>query len=291
MTTLAPLSADPTLEHEPRVRELLQRLAPAPPQVLLLEGGTPALRRAAAQHWSCLLNCEAPTGQRPCLHCHVCTQMQADTHRDFRLLDGEAGNISIDEVRELRSVLGEPPREARLRMVILFEAQVLRQEAANALLKTLEEPRPTTRFVLCAPQRERLLPTLVSRSWVVTLGWGDPLARDEEPEIRDWLAALAQCGQDGRGWMARTQGKGAVDQSLARAVYLGCQRELLRALTGRAQTGQAGPLARLLAERLPPVGLRRLDEALAHGLQALDQTVNPALCLDWLAVTLYRILR
>lgn len=282
------------LQQEPRVREILGRLSLAPPQVLLLEGGEPLTREAMARYWACLLNCQEEESQlEPCLHCHACKQMLHDSHRDMFFMDGSQASIKIGEVRELRSVLGEPPREGRYRMAILFEAQALGAEAANALLKSLEEPRPHTRFVLCAPQRERLLPTLVSRSWVVTLSWGDPLAKEHEAQALEWLDALASCARDGRGWMTRTSGKGAVDRPFAKQIYLAVQRELLQAMLMR-QTGSArggADLSRMLARQLQPAGLRRLDEALAQGLLALDHQASAALTLDWLAVTLYRLLR
>lgn len=282
----------PALRAEPRVREILGRLAETPPQVVLLEGGNPAVREAMARHWACLLNCESAEAGTPCLECHTCAQMLSDAHRDMFFLDGSAASIKIDDVREVRRILGEPPREARFRMVVLHEAQALGLEAANALLKSLEEPRPHTRFVLCAPQRERLLPTLVSRSWVVTLSWGNALEAECAPELREWLDALAACAQDGRGWMSRTSGKGAVDRPFAQRVFLEAQRELLRAMLAKGQqAGGASPLARLLSSRLGPAGLRQLDEALAQGLLALEHQANAALCLDWLAVTLYRLVR
>lgn len=273
------------IESEARVQKVLRGFAAAPPQVLLLEGGTPQTRDAVARYWACALNCEqAP----PCLSCHACRQMLGDTHRDLFYLDGSQGSIKIDDVREVRRVLGEPAREARMRVVVLFEAQALGIEAANALLKSLEEPRPNTRFVLCAPQRERLLPTLVSRSWVVTLKWGDPLDAVDDDAVREWLTAMAGCAADGRGWMSRTSAKGALDRPLAQRIFLACQRELLRVLTG--ETASGGPLSRLLAQRMGPEGLRQLDEALAEGLTALDYNVNPSLTLDWLATSLYRLL-
>lgn len=276
------------MRAEPRVREMLGRLASAPPQVLLLEGGDAPAREAMARYWACVLNCPSLQEGTPCLACHVCQQMLGDTHRDLFFLDGSQASIKIDDVREVRRVLGEPPREAEYRMVILFEAQALGVEAANALLKSLEDPRPTTRFVLCAPQRERLLPTLVSRGWVVTLSWRNPLQAEEDATVSEWLEALANCAQDGRGWMSRTASKGALDRPLVQKIYLGAQRELLRALVA---DDSGGALSRLAASRLGPAGLRQLDEVLAEGLNALDYQVNPALSLDWLAVTLYRLLR
>jgi DNA polymerase-3 subunit delta' len=285
-----------TMQAQARVRGHMDALAAAPPQVLLLEGGTLRQRELAALYWSLACNCEA--GERPCLECHACRRLLGWSHRDMVLLDGHEASIKIDEVRQVRQVLGEPPRDARVRVIVLHEAQNLGIEAANALLKSLEEPRPGNSFLLLTPQRERLLPTLVSRSFVLTLAWPSTLPQAapgpldaQAPEVpdsagdavREWAAALHEFLVTGRGWFQRTAPKGAVDRNLAMGLTLHCQRELLAIHTGRA----ASPLSRHLAETLDPAGLRRLDVALGASQDALDAGVNPALVLDWLAVTLH----
>ena len=75
----------------------------------------------------------------------------------------------MQRVRELKSRLRDAPHGQGRRVVLLMGLSLNRDEAANALLKALEEPSPTTVFVLLAPQREQLLPTLVSRSFCLTL--------------------------------------------------------------------------------------------------------------------------
>ena len=275
----------------------LHALAASPPQVVLAEGGTAPERMALALYWAALLNCEASdgtpgdasAGARPCLSCPSCLRMAGGGHRDLIVLDGnkpsaEEGSFSIENVRALRGLLGEPPREGRRRVVVLVDAHT-RVEAANGLLKSLEEPRPTTCFVLLAPQRERLLPTLVSRSFVLTLAWPTD-ATPPPPAVRDWLDALVEFIQTGGGWMERTSRKGDLDAPLAAAVVLHCQRALSDVLAGRA----ADPLGRLLAERMDLARLRRCDEALAAAQEALSLSpspVNPALVMDWLATRMF----
>ena len=139
------------------------------------------------------------------------------------MLDGREGSIKIETVRELRTILGEAPRGDGKRVVILAEAQSLGVEAANALLKSLEEPRPGVCFLLLAPQRERLLPTLVSRGWVVTLAWPEA-GTPSTPELFQWEEALAEFMASGQGWLDKTSGKGAVDAALARRIVLSVQK-------------------------------------------------------------------
>jgi DNA polymerase-3 subunit delta' len=203
-------------------------------------------------------------------------------HRDCFFLDGAAGSLKIDEVREVRSQLGEPPREARMRMVVFREAQALGEAAANALLKSFEEPVPATSFVLLAPQRERLLPTLVSRSLVLTLPW--PSACPDDENLVPWEAALCAFLTTGQGFFERTGTKGAVDAALVHAMIGLCRRALAARILA-AHPPREG-LERLLAP-LSPQRLRFLDEALAEVQDSLVFAVNPALTLEWLATRMY----
>lgn len=296
-----------------RVRDFLRRLAEKPPQVLLLEGGTVEERLDAAHYWALMLNCEAgPSDARtalpgllpanpgphtapsdgPCLECPVCVRMVTHLHRDCRFLDGYAASIKIDDVRQVRAMLGEPPREARFRVVILREAQALVDAAANALLKSLEEPVARTSFVLLAPQRERLLPTLVSRSLTLTLAWPDAASGPSAPDgagvdAAAWEAALCRFLASGQGWFERTGAKGQADARVAETVTGLCRRALSARILAR-QTG-AAPREGLetLFARMPVRRLRMLDEILAECQDSLSYGVSPVLVLEWLATRLY----
>jgi DNA polymerase-3 subunit delta' len=82
--------------------------------------------------------------------------------------DGVA--IKIDQVRKLKQQLVFPPLEAKVRVVILEDIQTMRREAANSLLKTLEEPAPNNLLILVADQAGDILPTIISRCQVVPFG-------------------------------------------------------------------------------------------------------------------------
>ena len=275
-----------------RVRGFIEQLAEDPPQVVLFEGGTAEEREAVALYWAARINClNSPA---PCMDCSACRQMITKASRDLFFFDGRAGSIGYDGepnttgtikiewIRELRTILGEPPRSERKRVVVLFEAQSLSIASANALLKSLEEPRPNTSFLLLAPQRERLLPTLVSRSWVVTLAWpvGDSSARSEE--VREWADVLATFMVEGTGLLAKTGTRGALDATLAMQLLVHCQHELASAITGR----KGGELARLFAQ-LDMGRQRKLDEVLSECQDSLNALVSPPLVIDWLGTKLY----
>lgn len=287
-----------TLWNTPRLahtRAALLRLATAPPQVLLFEGGTAEERLNTANIWAALTNCPSASphnGQGPCLECPVCVRCITHLHRDIFFLDGAAASIKIDDVREVRAVLGEPPREATRRVIILHEAQALVEAAANALLKSLEEPRPATSFLLLAPQRERLLPTLVSRSMVVTLPW--PKAEHSAAALREelalWEAALCQFMLTGQGLFSLTSTKGSVTPALVNNITNLCRHALVGCMHALHTGNSAKEGLEALFARLPAPRLRMVDEILAECQESLVYMANPAIVLEWLATRLYLLL-
>ena len=268
-----------------RVRAAMLRLRNAPPQVLLLEGGLEPERFSMALWYAALLNCTAPGNENapPCRACPACLQIGAELYADLHIIDGRDSSIKIDSIRELRALIGEAPRGGGTRVVVLAEAQALSLQAANALLKSLEEPRPGTVFVLLSPQRERLLPTLVSRGWTLTLAWPDVTAPLPDA-MREWAGALARFLRKGQGWFELTSGKGAVDAQTARQVVLTVQKALAAVTAGR----NAGELG-LMLEQLGPAGRFAVRDVLTNAQESLDFMINPALVLDWLVTRMFLI--
>lgn len=272
-----------TISTQPRIAGFLERLAQAPPNSLLLEGGTASERLALGLFWAARLMCrqEAP----PCGECRICLQIADDACRDLVLLNGADGSISVDTVREVRAVLGDPPAGRGPRVIILAEAQALGDGAANALLKSLEEPCPGNVFVLLAPSREILLPTLVSRSFVLTLGW--PHDGDDDSELRDGMGLLTEFIRSGKGgWLDWTGRKGSVDRRMADAMLREVQRSLVQAGYGNPLTD----LARLLSTRLDVVEVRRVGVIVENALESLDVGANPAVVLEWVAIRMWNLL-
>lgn len=272
-----------SLSLQPRIRGYLDRLAATPPRSLLLEGGTAELRLHFALFWAARLNCRE--AMPPCGSCRTCVQIAEDTFRDLILLNGADGTITIETVREIRSVLSDPPAGQGPRVVVLAEAQALNPASANALLKSLEEPRPGNVFVLLAPNREILLPTLVSRSFVLTLGW--PRGDQEDPELADWMAALVSFVQSGRGaFLEWTGKKGSVDVLLAGRILRDVQRSLVQAGYGAPTT----ELARLLTAKLDVVAVRQAGVIVENALDSLDLNANPALTLEWVGIRFWTLM-
>lgn len=231
-----------------------------------------------ASYWAALLNCEAQ--QKPCLECSPCNQIADNAFNDFLLIERpeDKQDIPVESVRELLPVWGQPPHGRGSRVTVIREAQHLNANSANALLKTLEEPRPGNVFVLTAPQRERLLETLVSRSWVLTLAW--PAFMENSPEVDEWVQAMVNFWRTGRGWFAKTSAKGALNHDKALAILTGCQRELRNSMTNPSLTPAANSLDGLFDMKEK----RKLDLALDKAQEAVGYQVTPALVLDWLCM-------
>jgi hypothetical protein len=168
---------------------------------LILHGGSAASRLLAAESLARTLLCTAEPMARPCGSCRHCRRIAISDaeserfHPDVAVLRRDLKtSTSVDATRELLRITHQTPFEARGQVLVIAEAESLTPEAANALLKQLEEP-PTSaprNFLLLARAREELLPTLRSRSWALWLGAAEPLSADTVEEVAGELgAALA----------------------------------------------------------------------------------------------------
>ncbi|MBF0379088.1 MAG: DNA polymerase III subunit delta' [Desulfamplus sp.] len=101
----------------------------------------------------------------PCNTCRSCMKIDSKMHPDIITIapEPEKSVIKISQIRELFSSTSSKPHEAKMRMVMVEEAHTMNQEAANALLKILEEPPERTFFILIARELHELLPTIISR--------------------------------------------------------------------------------------------------------------------------------
>jgi len=100
---------------------------------------------------------------KSCSCCKSCSKIKSGNHPDIILVEPTGSFIRINQIRNLCNTLAMKPYEARLRTVIIDDAQAMNPAAGNALLKVLEEPPDRTILILTAVQTSDLLPTIVSR--------------------------------------------------------------------------------------------------------------------------------
>ncbi|HEX3762454.1 MAG TPA: hypothetical protein VHW23_27320 [Kofleriaceae bacterium] len=125
--------------------------------------------------------------------CVACAKIASGIHPDVVTLirEGAAQIVPIESVRsQVIARIGFPPHEGPLRVFIVEEATALAPPAANALLKTLEEPPGRAMFVLCTTAPDQLLPTIRSRCQRVRFAAGSALPADADPARAERVAAL-----------------------------------------------------------------------------------------------------
>jgi DNA polymerase-3 subunit delta' len=246
--------------------ESLKRRTERFPHALLIHGARGTGKLALAEEIARFLLCESPAG-RPCGKCEGCRWFLAGTHPDFRRVEPEAlareplgepeegeapakrakpsTEIKVEQVRELAGFLNLRSHRGRLRVAHVHPAEDMNANAANALLKGLEEPPSGAVFLLVSHRPSQLLPTIRSRCVAL------PVAIPPREVALKWLAD--QGIKAAERWLAYAGG--APLQSLQYAA-------------------NAEVLERLLA-RPSPVDDREELDALAEALQkiALDRAL------------------
>ena len=246
---------------------------------LILHGGTPEARLGAAESLARTLLCTAEAALRPCGACRNCRRiavLDADSplfHPDVAVLRRDLKtSTSVDATRELLRITHQSPFEARGQVLVIAEAESLTPEAANALLKQLEEPPVSAprHFLLLARGREELLPTLRSRSWAVWLGASEPLPADEVAGVAGELRRALEAYDRGRSAVYLLAAAAALEAAggwedvraerpwaLAAAAVVACAREAappergrLLALAEALLDGQTYRLRSIPAQRI-----------------------------------------
>lgn len=166
----------------------------------LITGPPGSGRSVAALCFAAALQCTSP-GVPGCGQCRDCTTTMAGTHADVRRVIPEGLSIGVDEMRAIVQTASRRPSTGRWQIVVIEDADRLTEGAANALLKVVEEPPPSTVFLLCAPSvdPEDIAITLRSRCRHVALVTpsAESIAQvlmDTDglsPEQAQWAAAIS----------------------------------------------------------------------------------------------------
>ena len=196
-----------------------------------------------------------------CGTCAACSRIARGVHPDVLLVSpGDSGAIKIDQVRDIVDRAQYRPFEGRRRVVIIDEADALVAQAQNALLKTLEEPTPSSVFILVTSRPDMLLPTVLSRCPQLRFR---PLSLEELVQA---LMARKRTETEARAIAATADG--SLGQALqASAVELVESRALAQRMLETA-AAQPDPARRVAsAQQLvtkPPSGVTDRDQLATH---------------------------
>jgi DNA polymerase-3 subunit delta' len=163
------------------------------------------------------VNCENSDDGDCCDHCLSCRKATSGNHPDIYTIESDGPFIKIEQIRAIQKRLRFRPLEAPCRVIVISDAQNMKVEAANALLKVLEEPPADNLLILTAFDATSLLPTIVSRCLHLPF---QPLAKSD---IASYLCQVHSVAPDRSEVIA-----GLASGSLSRAVALLDEEQLAR---------------------------------------------------------------
>lgn len=161
--------------------QALQGLRTRLPHAVLLKGAQGIGKLDLALHFANSLLCNHPAADgEPCGTCDACRWFEQDSHPDFRLVQPDAltaseegeekaggkkpsREISVDQIRDLAAFANLSAHCGGHRIIVVYPAEAMNNNAANSLLKTLEEPTDRLLFLLVTHKPQQLLPTILSR--------------------------------------------------------------------------------------------------------------------------------
>lgn len=135
----------------------------------ILHGSRGTGKKSLAELFTKTLFCESPNGQEPCQQCDKCERIASGNHPDVHWVEPEGNSIKNDQIKELRKEFSFTGFESAKKVYVIVAADTLTVNAANRILKFLEEPDTKTTALLLTENAQGLLPTIQSRCQIIDL--------------------------------------------------------------------------------------------------------------------------
>jgi DNA polymerase-3 subunit delta' len=207
------------------------------PHALLITGSAGIGKVHFCRALVALLLCHQPVAGTACGACRACGFLQAGSHTDFLDLMLEEGSrmIKVDQIRRLGQFVTKTASLGDNKLVLLNDAETMNQNAANALLKSLEEPAQNTYLILVSANASRITPTVRSRCQHLSLS-------DPADEISlAWVEQLCGDKQLSKQLLEHASGKPLLAKQLFESDQLSQRQALRKGLAG-LMAGDISPL-------------------------------------------------
>jgi DNA polymerase-3 subunit delta' len=150
--------------HKQSVKILLRSLASGRvAHAILLAGPEGVGKETAALSFARALLCSSPADGDACGVCRECRQVSSGNHPDFYIVEPAGSSIKIEQIRDIQRKVPYLSYQGGRKIFLIRQAEAMTAEAANCMLKTLEEPPRDTVFILVSDRPQALLPTILSR--------------------------------------------------------------------------------------------------------------------------------
>lgn len=220
----------------------------------LFVGGPGSGKKTLARAFASALNCLASPGPIPpdgCGVCGSCRKIAGGVHPDVKIVSPEANALKIEQMRLLQREISYKPYEGEYKVFIIDHAETMTPEAANSLLKVLEDPPEHSVIILLAPGPYAILPTLVSRCLPVRLR---PLQTESVARALVERGVDPALAKDVAPAALGSLGRGIV---LSEGAFAGLQEEAVELIKGMSGHSAAEMIARAasLEKRREEIGL------------------------------------
>jgi len=179
------------------------------PSSVLISGDSGIGKRFAAINYAKALNCLEPSGSDACDSCISCRKIDGETHPDIAWINPENDEIKIEAVREVSALLSLRPYEGRRKVLIIDDADMMNINAANAFLKTLEEPPQDSVIILVSSSPDRLPETIRSRCMHIRFR---PLSGEAFSKVLN----LKELGKSPEAFSSLTAGRPGISRDFAK---------------------------------------------------------------------------